>query len=94
MDKKTQQSKSKYGTLTATSDANNDYQAQSDTTGMTSGASSATTSSSVAEYGTMTAKFDANSDYGKSGSQNKGTNQQQQQAGGKKVQTSDKNIGH
>jgi hypothetical protein len=84
MDKKTQASKAKYGTMTATSDANNDYQSQSDT------ASSGTTSS-VSEYGTMTAKFDANNDYGKSGSQKGG--QQQQQAGGKKVQTSNKNIG-
>ncbi|MDR3591646.1 MAG: hypothetical protein P4N41_18480 [Negativicutes bacterium] len=87
MDKKTQASKSKFGTMTATSDANNDYQSQS------SMASSGTTSSSVSEYGTMTAKFDANNDYGgKSGSQ-KGQQQQQQQAGGKKVQTSNKNIG-
>lgn len=72
--KKSQQSKNKYGTMTATSDVNSDYQTQS----------------STADYGTMTAKFDANSDSG-SKSQ-KGS--QQQQAGGKKVQTSSKNTGH
>lgn len=87
MDKKTQQSKSKYGTLTATSDANNDYQSQGGTT------SSATTSS-VSDSGTMTAKFDANNDYSKSGAQKgAGQQQQQQQAGGKKIQTSNKKSG-
>jgi hypothetical protein len=41
------------------------------------------------QYGTLTAKHDANNDYGgKSGNKNTNT-----QAGGKKVLTSDKNIG-
>ena len=78
MDKKNQQSKSQYGTLTAKSDANNDY-------------SQGQTTSSVSEYGTMTAKMDANKDYGgKSTSTSTGG---QQQSGSKKTQTSDKNIG-
>ena len=82
MDKKNQQSKAKFGTLTAQSDANNDY--SSDT------AAGASTSSSMAEYGTLTAKADSNNDYGgKSASQNKGVgsqqgNQQSSQQGAKK----------
>jgi hypothetical protein len=89
VDKKNQQSKSQFGTMTAKSDANNDY--SSNTQGM---ASSTANADSMQEYGTMTAKLDANNDYSKSGSQRQGDNaNQQQQAGGKKPQTSDKNIG-
>lgn len=66
MDKKNQQSKSQFGTLTAKQDANNDY---------SSSTSSATTSSSTGA-GTLTAKYDANNDYGKGGSQSGQTGQQ------------------
>jgi hypothetical protein len=110
VDKKNQQSKAKFGTLTATSDANQDYSSSSsasnatmgsNTSSSTMGSSAANTTtaanaSSLSEYGTMTAKFDANNDYGgKSGNQSKSSNTgQQQQAGTKKTLTSDKNIGH
>lgn len=88
MDKKNQQSKAKFGTLTATSDTNNDYsQDQS--------SKSSYATSSMQDYGTMTAEFDANDDSGsKAGSQNKGSSNNQQQANSKKPQTSDKNTGH
>lgn len=82
MDKKNQQSKSQFGTLTAKQDANNDYTSSASkggaAGGMMSGASGA---------GTMTAQYDANNDYGGGGkSGNQG------QSGQQKVKTSDKNI--
>jgi hypothetical protein len=94
MDNKTQQSKSKYGTLTASADANNDYSQGSASASTMSGASSGTMSG-ASGAGTMTAKFDANNDYGggKSGKQNQGSSSNQQ-AGNKKVLTSNKNIGN
>lgn len=78
MDKKNQQSKSQFGTLTAKQDANQDY---------TSSASAKSgMSSSATGAGTLTAKYDANNDYGgKGGSQSGQTGQQ-------KVKTSDKNT--
>lgn len=83
MDKKNQQSKAQFGTLTAKHDANQDY--SSSTTGGTSGMSGSM-GSSASGAGTLTAKFDANNDYGgKSGSQSG-------QSGQQKVKTSDKNI--
>jgi hypothetical protein len=87
VNKKNQQSKSQFGTLTAKSDANNDYsQAQSSTM------SDTTTASSLSEYGTLTAKFDANNDYGgKSGNQNKGG---QNQNNNNKTQSPNKNTSH
>lgn len=82
MDKKNQQSKSQFGTLTAKQDANQDY-----TSSSKGGASSGAMGGSASGAGTMTAQFDANNDYGgggKSGNQN--------QSGQQKVKTSDKDI--
>jgi len=61
VDKKNLDSKAKYGTLTATQDANNDYSKQSEDTG----------ASSSMLNSTLTAKYDANNDYG---GQNQGKN--------------------
>lgn len=86
MDKKQQESKSTYGTLTAKYDANGDY-AQP---GGGEAGSGATTSQSMAEYGTMTAKYDANGDYDKNGGKKGGKNATGQQ---NDVMTSEYNIG-
>ncbi len=88
MDKKNQQSKSQFGTLTAKQDANQDYTSSSKS-GASGGAMSggAMSGGSASGAGTLTAQFDANNDYGgggKSGSQS--------QSGQQKVKTSDKNI--
>lgn len=56
---KTSDSKKKYGTMTASADANNDY---TSSTGSNS-ATSSITSESMSEYGTMTALEDSNKDY-------------------------------
>lgn len=81
MDKKNQQSKAQFGTLTAKHDANQDY---------TSSATDTTTSStmgtgSASGAGTLTAQYDANNDYGGK------SNKQSGQTGQQKVKTSDKN---
>jgi hypothetical protein len=52
-----QVSKEKYGTLTATQDANNDYSSSN------SNYSSNKQQQSKTKYGTLTAKSDANNDY-------------------------------
>jgi len=93
VDKKNQQSKSQFGTLTAKQDANQDYTSSSKS-GASGGAMSggamsggAMSGGSASGAGTLTAQFDANNDYGgggKSGSQS--------QSGQQKVKTSDKNI--
>ncbi len=89
MDKKNQQSKAQFGTLTAKHDANQDY--ASSTAGSTQGAGGASGTggsmgSSASGAGTLTAKFDANNDYGgNSGAQSA-------QSGQQKVKTADKNI--
>ena len=57
----TSESKSKYGTMTALSDANQDYSSST-----SSGTNSTQSSSSMSEYGTMTALEDANQDYSSS----------------------------
>jgi hypothetical protein len=56
--KSQQESKEKYGTLTATQDANNDY--SSSTSNYTS---SNKQQQSKTKYGTLTAKSNANNDY-------------------------------
>lgn len=55
----TSESKSKYGTMTALSDSNEDYSSST-----SSGVNS--TQSSMSEYGTMTALEDTNQDYSSS----------------------------
>jgi len=83
LDKKNQQSKAQYGTLTATQDANNDYSSK---TPSAAGGSSSGATSSVSEMAnsTLTAKYDANNDY----DTQKDT---ASQASGKSAQTSSKN---
>jgi hypothetical protein len=83
VDKKNQQSKSQFGTLTATKDANQDYTSSSKG-GMAGGSMGASSIASGA--GTLTAQYDANNDYGGQG------NKQGSQTGQQKVKTSDKNI--
>lgn len=80
MDKKNQQSKAQFGTMTAKQDANQDY------TSSASSYQSGTSSSMGGASGTLTAKYDANNDYGGKGSSQSG------QTGQQKVKTSDKNI--
>lgn len=84
MDKKNQQSKSQFGTLTAKQDANNDYTSSTASKG---GAAGGMMGSSASGAGTMTAQYDANNDYGGSGKTGN-----QGQSGQQKVKTSDKNI--
>ncbi|MCE5285580.1 MAG: hypothetical protein LLG02_07015 [Pelosinus sp.] len=57
--KSQQQSKEKYGTLTATQDANNDYSSST----FSESTSSSKQQASKTKYGTLTAKSDANNDY-------------------------------
>ncbi len=83
MDKKQQQSKAQYGTLTAKDDANRDYQSQSGNS-----RSKNITNKSQADYGTMTAKYDANGDYSQNNSGQMSTNNTQQNS---KVRTTNKN---
>ena len=56
---KASQSKSKFGTLTALSDTNQDYSSKQSTTN----SAMDSTQSSMSEYGTMTALSDTNQDY-------------------------------
>ena len=55
-----QASKSKYGTLTANMDVNNDY---SSVSGKKEESLTAKQQASKSEYGTLTAKMDANNEY-------------------------------
>ncbi len=79
---KTMDSKAKFGTLTATADANNEYSA--------SGAPQAPdTNASKAQYGTLTATSDANGEYSASTASGSGNSQyntqgKQQSSGSKK----------
>lgn len=57
--KKQQQSKAEYGTMTAKFDANGEYGSTSSVQSNAAGSQQ----SSKAKYGTLTAKADANNDY-------------------------------
>lgn len=59
---KRQESKEKYGTLTATQDANNDYSSSTSSTSSVANKNQARKTSKE-KYGTLTATQDANSDY-------------------------------
>ena len=85
MDKKNQQSKSQYGTMTAKYDVNGDY-------GSASTSATSSTTGGMTTGGTnqiLTSQYDANGDYNKNNQQSGGN----QSGQGGKVKTSNHNIG-